>query len=99
MGNVIPLFAPKNAEMVVSESETCIAAAVARILTSSAQLDHAVNDLSEHFDSIEKAIDTIDDTETRTRLQESTKLSRETLLNAMRKLSQQIGTLVGCRGA
>jgi hypothetical protein len=68
-------------------------------LASSAQLVHAANDLSKQFDAIENAIDTIDDAETRTRLKQSTKLSRETLSKAMLKLSQQIRKVVNCLGA
>jgi hypothetical protein len=64
-----------------------------------AQLVHAAKDLSKQFDAIENAIDTIDDAETRTRLKQSTKLSRETLSKAMLKLSQQIRKVVNCLGA
>ena len=98
MNNVIKLSAQKNAEIVLSEPGTRIAAAVTSVLALNEQMSRKVKDLSKHFDSIENAIDTIDDTETRTRLRESINLSREAMSKAMLKLSRQIGTLVGCRG-
>jgi hypothetical protein len=64
-------------------------------LASSTQLAHTVKELSKHFDATENAIDAIDDTETRNRLKQSTKLSRETLTKAMLELSRQIGELPG----
>jgi chromosome segregation ATPase len=97
--NVIRLFARKGAGIVLSEPETRIATAVTTVLASSAQLDHTLKELSKHFDTIENAIDSIDDAETRNRLKQSTNLSRETLSEAMLKLSRQIGKLVNCRGA
>jgi hypothetical protein len=99
MGNVIRLFARRNDEFAPSEPETCFSTASTSILASSAQLVHAAKDLSKQFDAIENAIDTIDDAETRTRLKQSTKLSRETLSKAMLKLSQQIRKVVNCLGA
>ena len=98
MNNVVPLFARKNAEIVHSEPEAPIATAVTSIFASTGQLGHAVKELSKQFEAIENAIDTIDDTETRNRLKESTKLSRETLSKALLKLSQQIGNFLYCRG-
>ena len=68
-------------------------------MASRATLGHVVRELSKQFDAIENAINTIDDTETRNRFRQSTKLSRETLSEAMLKLSQQIETLVNCSGA
>jgi hypothetical protein len=52
-----------------------------------------LHELSKHFDAIEKAIDVIDDSKTRNRLKQSTKLSQETPLIAMLELSRQIGEL------
>jgi hypothetical protein len=63
-------------------------------LASTGQLGDAVKELSKQFEAIETAIDTIDCTETRNRLKESTKLSRETLSKALLKQSQQIGNLL-----
>jgi hypothetical protein len=94
MNNVIRLFAQKNVEIVHSEPETRVAAAVTSVLASSAQLGRAVKELSKHSDEIEKSIDAIDDTETRSRLKQSTKLSRETLSKAILRLSRQIGKLL-----
>jgi hypothetical protein len=90
MGNVIRLFARRSDELAPSEPETCFSTASTSILASSAQLAHAASDLSKQFDAIENAIDTIHDAETRARLKQSTKLSRETLSKAMLKLSQEI---------
>jgi hypothetical protein len=99
MSNVIKLFVPKNVEIAPSEPEALIAAAVSNVSALAEHLSHKLNELSKDFDSIENAIETIEDIGTRTRLCESIKLSRESLLNAMLKLSRQIGTLVGCCGA
>jgi hypothetical protein len=99
MNNVVPLFARKNAEIVLSESEICISTAVTNILALTRRLGHTVKELSKQFEAIEAAIDTIDDTETRNRLKESTELSRETLSKAVLKLSQQIGHFLNCSRA
>jgi hypothetical protein len=99
MNNVVPLFVRKNAEIVLSEAETCISTAMTSCLASRATLGHVVRELSKQFDASENAINTIDDTETRNRLRQSTKLSRETLSEAMLKLSQQIETFVNYHGA
>jgi hypothetical protein len=72
---------------------------VTAVLALNEQLSHKVKELSGHFDSIENAIDTVVDTATRTRLRESTKLSRETLSAAVFELSRQIETLAGRLGA
>jgi hypothetical protein len=94
MNNVIRLFAQKNVEIVLPEQDTRIAPALTNVLASSEQLGHKVKELTEQFDAFENAIDTIEDTETRTRLRESIKQSRETLLKAMLQLTQQIGKWV-----
>jgi hypothetical protein len=99
VNNVIKLFARKNAEIVLAEPETLVAAAVTKFLAMNEQLNRKVKELSKHFDSIENAIETIEDTETRTRLRESIKRSRESFLEATLKLSRQIRTVLGCRGA
>jgi uncharacterized phage infection (PIP) family protein YhgE len=95
MNNVIQLFAQKNVEVVLSDAETSIATSFTSVLASSVQLAHTVKELSNHFDAIENAIDAIDDTETRNRLNQSTKLSRETLTKAMLELFRQIAKLPG----
>ena len=89
MHNVIRLFAQKNVEIVHSEPETRVAAAVTSVLASSAQLGRAVKELSKHFDEIEKSIDAIDDTETRSRLKQSTKTKSR---NAVESDSQIVPT-------
>jgi hypothetical protein len=68
-------------------------------LASRALLVHAAKDLSRQFYAIENAIDTLDDAETRTRLKQSAKLSRDALLKAMLNLSQQIQKVVNQLGA
>jgi predicted ATPase len=98
MNKVVPLFAKKNAEILLSELETRIVTAVTSILAATGKLGYAVEDLSKQFEAIETAIDTVDDTETQNRLKELTKLSRETLSRALLKQSQQIGNLPHCRG-
>ena len=93
--NVIRLFARKSAGIVLSEPEIRIATAVTTVLASRAQLHRRLKELSKHFDAIENAIDTIEHMETRTRLRESIKLSREAMSKAALQLTQQIGKLVG----
>jgi hypothetical protein len=56
--------------------------AVADILASNAQLARTVKEFSKHLDSVDDIIDALSDTETRNRLKQLTKLSRETLTNA-----------------
>ena len=99
MNNVIRLFARENAEIARFAPEAHSSTAVAEILASSARLGDISKALLKHFDAIEKAIETIDDTETRNRLKQSTKLKREALSNAMGELSQQIGKFVNFGGA
>jgi hypothetical protein len=98
MNNVVRLFDRENVEPVLSEPERIVTAAT-NVLAASAELDHAVKELSKRFDAIENAIASIgDDAETRSRLKQSTKLSREALLRAVLQLTQEIGKLVDCRG-
>jgi methyl-accepting chemotaxis protein len=99
MTNVIRLFSRKKVELVPPEPETSIVAAVTTVLALNEQLSQKVKELSGHFDSIENAIDRVDDTATRTRLRETTKLSREALSAAVSELTRQIATLVGRLGA
>jgi hypothetical protein len=61
---------------------------------SNVKLIHAAAELSRQFDAIETAIETVEDAETRARLKQSAKQSRETLLKAMLKLSQQIEAII-----
>lgn len=96
MDNVIRLFDQENVERVLPKPER-VATAVTNILAANAELDHAVKELSKHFDAIENAIASIDDAQTKIRLEQSSKLSRETLLSATLQLTQMIGEFVGCR--
>jgi hypothetical protein len=99
MGNAIRLLTRRNSDFSPSEPETCVSTATTSILASRAKLVHAAKDLSRQFDAIENAIDTIDDAKTRTRLKQSAKLSRNTLLKAMVNLSQQIQKVANHLGA
>jgi hypothetical protein len=90
MNNVIRLFARKNLEIVVSDPEPQIATAVTNLLAAGAILEHEFSGLSKHFDATDDAIDRTDDTETRSRLKQSTKLLRDALSKAMLELSQEI---------
>jgi hypothetical protein len=93
MTNVVRLFATKNDETASLDPERSLDSTIERFLAASAELRLAVEELSNRFDAIEKAIDTIDDADTRTRLRQSIALSRETLLMATLKLSQEIEKL------
>jgi hypothetical protein len=73
--------------------------AVTNILAASAELDHAIKELSKRFDAIENAIASIDNVETRSRLKQSGRLSRETLFSATLQLTQVIGEFIGARVA
>ena len=64
--------------------------AVADILASNAQLARTVKEFSKHLDSVDDIIDALSDTETRNRLKQLTKLSRETLTNATFEFFQAI---------
>jgi hypothetical protein len=97
MSNVIQLVARKNAD-VLSEPDTCIAATLMSFLASREHFGNAVAELLKQFDSIQNAIDTIDDTHIRDRLQQSTQLSRKTLSKALLELAPQIETVVDCHG-
>jgi|SRR5450631_743476 hypothetical protein len=99
MNNVVPLFARKNAEIVLSESETRISTAVTNILASIIRLGHTLNELSKQFEAIEIASDTIIDMETRNRLKKSAELNREMLSKAVLELSPQIGHFRNCSRA
>jgi hypothetical protein len=97
MNNVVRLFDRQNVETVLSEPER-ILTAVTNILAASTELDHAVKELSKRFDAIENAIASIDNVETRSRLKQSSRLSRETLFGATLQLTQVIGEFIGARG-
>jgi hypothetical protein len=102
MNNVIELFSRKNKKSVAgppSETDTSISTNLTSIMALTGQLGGAVKDVLKHFDAIENAIDTIDDTETRNRLKRTTELSREAMLKAVLQLALQIGKLVRCRRA
>jgi hypothetical protein len=92
MNNVIRLFERKNAGFPLPEAER-IAIVTMNLLASSAQLDHAVKELSKRIDVIENAIDSLDDTEARSRLGQSTSLDRKVLSKAALELSQAIRKL------
>ena len=99
MDNVIRIFAQKNNEIALSEPATDISPAMTGILASTEHLGQTVKDILKHFDAIENAIDTIEDAEKRSRLKQSTKMSKETLLKAMLQLTRQIEKIVGCHSA
>jgi hypothetical protein len=89
-----------NAEIALSEPGAGISPAAPDILAASTQLlANTVRELSRQFDAVENAIGTIKNSETRNQLRQSTKLSRETLSEAMLKLSRQIGRIADHRGA
>jgi histidinol dehydrogenase len=96
MNNSIRLFDQGNVEHGLPKPER-IATAVTNILVANAELEGAVKELSKRFDAMEIAIASIDDAEARSRYKQSSKLSRETLLSAMRRLTQVIGELAACR--
>jgi hypothetical protein len=100
MSNVVRLFSRMNAEIALSKPEAGNSPAATDVLAASTQqLANTVRELSRQFDAIESVISTIEDSETRKQLKQSTKLSRETLSEAMLKLSRQIVRIADHRGA
>jgi hypothetical protein len=98
MNNVVRLFDKKNFELISSDSDR-IVTAVANFLAESSKLSGAVKTLAKNFDAIEYAIASIDDAETRSRLEQSAKRSQEMLLRALIQTTHEIGKSVGRQGA
>ena len=94
MNNVVQLFAPKQAEIGCSEPKNRDLIAVEEVLTFAEQLGQAIKKLSLSFDTMENAIDRVDDMEARTRLRQPIKRSREALSNALLNLTYQMGKCV-----
>jgi hypothetical protein len=88
MTNVIQLFAPTILETVLSNPEDGATADLNSLLSSAVRLEGGVEKLSKQLEAIENAIETIGNIELRSRLEQSTKLSRETLSKAMLELFQ-----------
>jgi hypothetical protein len=99
MANVIRLSTRRNGDITASEPETPVATAKTSMLESGARLIDIAKELSRQFDAVENAINTIGDAEARTRLKQSTKLSRDALLEALLDLSQRICEVVNQSGA
>lgn len=90
MENVVPLFRRSNINGTRSEQGRCNLAAKTSMAASNDKLARATAELSRQFDAMETAFETVDEAETRTRLKQSIKQSREALMKTMLKLSQQI---------
>ncbi len=95
MKNVVPLFDHKNVKSVLVEPERTLTD-VREFLAASADLGHAVTELSKRFDAIDETIASIDDAEARSRLKRSTISNRETLARALSRLTQEIVKLIEC---
>ena len=72
--------------------------AATNILIANAELDRAVKELSTRFAAMENAVASIDDAETRIRLELAAKLTRHTLLSAILELNRVVGEFVGHAG-
>jgi hypothetical protein len=64
------------------------------LLAAGAELNHAVNAFSKRLDKIDNAIASIDDAESRSRLANTNKLSREQLFAAALQLTREIKKFV-----
>jgi hypothetical protein len=100
MNNATQLYAETNAETGLSEHDSRIAAAVTDVLTSNAKLGRALREFSNRFDSVDTAIETIDNTEIRCRLKQSIQLGRASLSKVALELSQSMraANVIGSRG-
>jgi hypothetical protein len=90
------LFAPTILETALSNPEDSVATDLNSLLSSAVRLEDGVEKLSKQLESIENAIETIGNIELRSRLEQSTKLSRETLSKAMLELFQMEEALRCC---
>jgi hypothetical protein len=93
MSNVLQLFKQDKIKDDPSDYNADVAIAASGVLALSAQLGRAVKELSKQFDAVDRVIDALGDTETRTRHKRSMKLTRKALTSATLGLSQQIRTL------
>ena len=91
MSNVIQLFEPKVGHPPAPETGATIAAT--NILASNTQLVRSIEELSIHIKAIDRAIDAIDDIDSRTQLKGTLRLACERLANLVLGQSQEIGRL------
>ena len=92
MSNVIQLFEPKNVRHPPAP-DTSATIAATNILASNTQLARSIGELSFHIEAIDRAIDAIDDIDSRTRLKGMLRLACERLANLVLRQSQETGRL------
>jgi Zn-dependent M32 family carboxypeptidase len=92
MNNIFRLFEQQRNES-PSNDATVVKNVVTNILGLSARLVHTLNELSRHLDAFDEIIDALDDSDTRNRLKQILKRSREKLTNDVSDLSQKVGKL------
>ena len=91
MSNVIQLFEPIVGHPPAPETSATIAAI--NILASNTQLAHSIEELSIHIEAIDRAIDAVDDIDSRTQLKGMLRLACERLANLVLSQSQEIARL------
>jgi hypothetical protein len=92
MSNVLQLFGQKKIED-TSDPETIEIIAITDILASNARLARTVREISKHLDTVEYVFDALSDIDTRNRIKQAAKLTRERLTTAVLELSQQVRKL------
>lgn len=91
MSKVIELLPQGRAED-DQQKTVAIANAANVVLASSAKFASTAMLFEEHLDAIEKCLDTIEDPEAQCRLRQSTKLARQSLIDAVLTLDASIRT-------
>jgi hypothetical protein len=92
MSNVFQLFRQEKIEN-PCDPKTVVTNAVANILSSSAQLSRAVEELSKRLDAVDHTIDALGEADSRTRFRQATKMSRKILTKVILEFSQQVRKL------
>jgi hypothetical protein len=87
MNNVVQLFTQEKIAG-LSGPDTIVILAVTDILASHADLTLAIKALSGHLDALDHITDALSDSDTRARLKQEVRRSRESLTNAMLDLSR-----------
>jgi hypothetical protein len=88
MSNVFSLFQEKKIEGPMDPARR-VTIAVGEIMASNAQLVRAVKELSKHLDAVDHVIEALGETDAKESLMHLSKINRESLVQAVRELSQQ----------
>jgi hypothetical protein len=92
MSNVFQLFKQKKIEN-PSDPKTVVTNAVVNILSSSAQLGRAVEELSKRLDVVDHTIDALGESDSGTRFKQATKMSRKILTEVILEFSRKLPAL------